>query len=99
MWDKHSFKISALFRFGIDSVWKIFELKDYSVTQFMNHGGDCRTAPATPGLLIIQGGSLKPLTQEMGRLEEENIGTMFSVHEKLVRNITPRPDPWGLAMV
>ena len=49
MWDEHSLKISApyLFRFGIDSVWKIFEIKDHSLSD----RGDCRTAPATPGLL------------------------------------------------
>ena len=33
----------------------VFELKDYSLTQLINElindGGDCRTAPATPGLL------------------------------------------------
>ena len=37
-----------LFRFEIDSVWKIFELKN----DLINDGGACRTAPATPGLLI-----------------------------------------------
>ena len=59
VWDENSLKISALqlFRFGIDSVWKIFELKDHSMNQLINdwmsNGGDCRTAPATPGLLMI----------------------------------------------
>ena len=50
-WDEHSLKISApyLFRFGIDSVRKIFGLKDRSIS----HAGDCRTAPTTPGLLKI----------------------------------------------
>ena len=53
VWDENPLKISApyLFWFGIDSVWDIFELKDYSVTEWMNDGGDWRTAPATPGLL------------------------------------------------
>ena len=55
VWDEHYLKILApqLFQFGIDSVWKIFDLKDYSVSVSINDGGDCRTAPATPGLLII----------------------------------------------
>ena len=33
-------------------VWKIFGLKDHSINQSMSNGGDCRTAPATPGPLI-----------------------------------------------
>ena len=33
------------------SVWKIFELKDEIVNESMSDGVDCRTAPATPGLL------------------------------------------------
>ena len=42
---------------GIESVWKIFWLKDdwlsQSINELINDGGDCRTAPASPGLLII----------------------------------------------
>ena len=30
----------------------VFGIYLNSVTQLINHGGDCRTAPATPGLLI-----------------------------------------------
>ena len=44
-------------RFGIDTVWKILELKDQSMNQSvdesMNDGGDSRTVQATPGLLNI----------------------------------------------
>ena len=52
-YNEHALKISALylFRLGIDSVWNIFEIKDCSVTQLINDGGDYRTA--TPGLLNI----------------------------------------------
>ena len=53
---EHSLKMSApqLLWFGIDSTLNIFpqtiaELMNESV----NYGGDCRTAPAKPGLLII----------------------------------------------
>ena len=59
MRDEHSLKMSApkLFRFGIDSVWKIFELKDHSLTHLiiesMNCGAAYRTAPATLGLVNI----------------------------------------------
>ena len=35
-----------LFRFEIDSVWKIFELKDHLMNEEVSNGGDCRTAPA-----------------------------------------------------
>ena len=45
------------FRFGIDGAWKIFELKDGSVTRLTNQSisdkAVYRTAPDTPGLLII----------------------------------------------
>ena len=40
-------------------LWRIEDLeeKDYSINESMNEwindGGDCRTAPATPGLLNI----------------------------------------------
>ena len=53
---EHSLKISApqLLWFGIDSTLNIFpQTISESVTELMNHGGDCRTAPATPGLLTI----------------------------------------------
>ena len=43
-------KIPPVFWFGIGSVWKIFELKDDLIIQLMSNRGDCRTAPATPGL-------------------------------------------------
>ena len=35
-------------------LWCIEDLeeKDDSISDLMNDGGDCRTAPATPGLLI-----------------------------------------------
>ena len=48
-----SLKLSALLllRFGKDSVWKIFPQR---MTQLTNDGGVCRTAPATPGFLIIE---------------------------------------------
>ena len=39
-----------------DSVWKIFELKDHSINECVCNGGDCRTAPATPGLFKKRGG-------------------------------------------
>ena len=57
MWDEHSLRNSAplLFRFGIGSVWKIFEIKDQLINESISDGGDCRTAPATPGLLITHG--------------------------------------------
>ena len=54
---EHSLKISGpkLLRFGIDSVLKILNER---MTQLMNKSisdeGVCRTAPATPGLLIRQ---------------------------------------------
>ena len=53
--DEHSLKISAplLFWFGNDSVLKIFEQKDHSINY---NGGDCRTAPATKGLLKTRRG-------------------------------------------
>ena len=53
---EHSLKISApqLLWFGIDSTLNIFP---QTITELMNElindGGDCRTAPATPGLLNI----------------------------------------------
>ena len=39
------------FRFGIESGWKIFRLKDEWRNHLINDRGVCRTAPATPGLL------------------------------------------------
>ena len=38
VFDEHALKISALylFRFGIDSIWKIFELKDRWVSHSIN---------------------------------------------------------------
>ena len=53
---EHSLKISApqLLWFGIDSTLNIFpQTISESVNELINHGGDCRTAPATPGLLTI----------------------------------------------
>ena len=53
--DEHSLKMSAayLVRFGIDSVWKIFELKDHWINQLMNQWVmEAIVAPASPGLLI-----------------------------------------------
>ena len=51
---EHSLKISApqLLWFGIDSTLNIFPqtITDL-INELINHGGDCRTAPATPGLL------------------------------------------------
>ena len=55
VWDEHSFKISArwLFRFMINSVWKIFELKDHWINQLMNQWVmEAIVSPASPGLLI-----------------------------------------------
>ena len=52
---EHSLKISApnLLRFGIDRVLKILNQKiSQLIIQLMINGGDCRTAPATPGLLM-----------------------------------------------
>ena len=51
---EHSLKISApqLLRFGIDIVLKIM---NEGMISSMSDGGDCRTAPATPGLLNIAG--------------------------------------------
>ena len=40
------------FGFGNNSVLNISGLKDELMNQLMSDGGDCRTAPATPGLLI-----------------------------------------------
>ena len=53
MGGEHSLKISALLlvRFGKDSVWKIFP---YRMTQVIIDGGVCRTAPATPGLIVSE---------------------------------------------
>ena len=50
--DEHSLKILApqLFWFGIESVWKIFWLNDELLNE-ISDGGDCKTAPATLGLL------------------------------------------------
>ena len=51
---EHSLKISApqLLWFGIDSTLNIFpQTITESVNELINDGGDCRTAPATPGLL------------------------------------------------
>ena len=58
VWDKHSliFFAPKPFGFGIESVWKIFWLKDDSINESLNHGGNCRTAPATPGLSNIYQG-------------------------------------------
>ena len=58
VYDEQALKISALllFRFGTDKVWNIFEAKDCLINQSINqsrNGDDCRTAPATPGLLIM----------------------------------------------
>ena len=33
----------------------ILGLKDDSINELMSDGGDCRTAPATPGLLKLDG--------------------------------------------
>ena len=51
VWDEHFQKKIApyLLWFGIESGWKIFGLKDDSVTN--SDWGDCRIALATPGLL------------------------------------------------
>ena len=32
-----------------------YEQKDHLLSESMSDGGDCRTAPAKPGLLIIRG--------------------------------------------
>ena len=51
---EHSLKISApqLLWFGIDSTLNIFpQTMTELINQLINHGGDRRTAPATPGLL------------------------------------------------
>ena len=56
MGGEHSLKISAphLLWFGIDSTLNIFpQTMTDSVNELINDGGDCRTALATPGLLII----------------------------------------------
>ena len=61
---EHSLKISApqLLKFGIDSVLKILnERITHSMNQLIRNGGDCRTAPATPGLLNIK--KIAPLEQ------------------------------------
>ena len=52
----HSLKIlpPQLLRFGIDSVLKILnERITELINELMSDKGDCRTAPATPGLLLI----------------------------------------------
>ena len=38
-----------------------WEEKDDRLNESMNDGGDCRTALATPSLLIIQGDVMSPL--------------------------------------
>ena len=58
VWDEHSLKISALelFQFGFDSVLKMFGLKGHLIiNELINHEPVYRTAPATLGMLIIQG--------------------------------------------
>ena len=53
---EHSLKISApqLLRFGIDSVLKTLNKRITDlINELMSDKGDCRTAPATPGLLIM----------------------------------------------
>ena len=53
---EHSLKMSApqLLWFGIDSTLNIFpQTMSELINQLINYGGDCRTAPATPGLLNI----------------------------------------------
>ena len=52
---EHSLKISApqLLWFGIDSALKIFpQTIGELMNERINHEAVCRTAPATPGLLI-----------------------------------------------
>ena len=52
---EHSLKISApqLLWFGIDSTLNIFpQTMTHLMNELISDGGDCRTAPATPGLLI-----------------------------------------------
>ena len=54
---EHYLQISApqLLWFGFDSALKIFpQTMSHSVNESINDGGDCRTAPATPGLLIMK---------------------------------------------
>ena len=51
---EHSLKLSAsqLLWFEIDSTLNIFpQTMTELMNRLMNDGGDCRTAPATPGLL------------------------------------------------
>ena len=53
---EHSLKISApqLLWFGIDSTLNIFpQTMTQLMNELINDRGDCRTAPATPGLLNI----------------------------------------------
>ena len=53
---EHSLQISApqLLWFGIDSTLNIFpQTMTELINQLINYEGDCRTAPATPGLLNI----------------------------------------------
>ena len=49
-------KILSKFELPSSSGWKILkalEEKGNSLSEFINDGGDCRTAPAIPGLLNI----------------------------------------------
>ena len=53
---ERSLKVSApqLLWFGIDSALKIFpQTISELIKQLISDGGDCRTAPATPGVLNI----------------------------------------------
>ena len=52
--DEHSLKISAPQLLRIEHVLNILnERIIYQMNEWMRDGGDCRTAPATPGLVII----------------------------------------------
>ena len=52
--DKYTDGVLGFWGFGNNSVLNILGLKDHRVNQLINYGGDCRTAPATPGLLMMK---------------------------------------------
>ena len=65
---EHSLKIVTpqLLRFGIDSVLKILNTNNDPIDEWMKDKGVSRTAPATPGLLIIYGEKVSSPKERQG---------------------------------
>ena len=73
---EHGVKISQLWWFGVFGVLKIWRkrIRDL-IKQSVNNRGDCRTAPAKPGLLIIWPLYIPPdLLQELTMRWSYNVG-------------------------